>query len=146
MAVIFPSYMSPSLFPFNRMSSGGERSEVAVGFGTSACLLVCLFLRQSTCLQLYGACEPRTPRRWVVCVCVCVWAAVTFAHSFLFILLLLLLLHLSHICFMSFINGCPRANNSSQALFIAVTLLAKPPRSDPLRRRSPVTPPLTFVL
>ena len=72
MAVIFPSYMSPSLFPFNRMSSGGERSEVAVGFGTSACLLVCLFLRQSTCLQLYGACEPRTPRRWVVCVCVCV--------------------------------------------------------------------------
>lgn len=53
----------------------------------------------------------------------------------------------SHGCFISFINGCPWANNSSLQPYIAVTLLSQPSRSNLLHCRSPVTfSPLTFVL
>lgn len=53
----------------------------------------------------------------------------------------------SHNCFLSFINVCPRANNSSPQPFIAVTWLSEPSRSNLLPRRSPVTSsPLTIVL
>lgn len=53
----------------------------------------------------------------------------------------------SHGCFMSFINGCPRANNSSLQPFITVTSLSEPSRSNLLPCCSPVTlSRLTFVL